>query len=85
MGNHRVHISATEGRTLCGLLAERPSNPHQPWEDWITLYRADRSTTCNTCRHVALRYANYSRPIRSADADHQRGLEDFNPDGHGKS
>lgn len=69
MGHTRVHVSATEARTLCGLRADLPVNRHLPWNLWMDGYRRDPATHCTQCRRIALRSADRTKAIREADRD----------------
>lgn len=71
MANSRVHISATEAHTLCGLPASGPRVKHSPWADWIDTYRGLPKATCTACRRAALQYADMSIAIRFADQEYR--------------
>lgn len=71
MGTTRVHVSATEARTLCGLRPSRTHAPELPWTDWIDLYRTDRAACCTKCRRALMQYSDRTRAIIAADAAHR--------------
>jgi len=67
MSPRYVHITATEARTLCGLLADGGNSHHFPWREWIEQYQAQPSSACPKCKRIAHQYADRHRAIRDAD------------------
>jgi hypothetical protein len=83
MPSPRVHIIATEARTLCGLHAAGSRSWTVGWPDWLRQYQADPSVCCPKCRRICLRYTDRVRPIRLADQARAEHLDhlDLNSDG----
>lgn len=70
-----THITATEARTLCGLLASEPSTRHVPWQEWIEAYAQGPNACCPRCRAIARRSADRWKAIADVDASHALGLD----------
>jgi hypothetical protein len=83
MSSPRVHIIATEARTLCGLRADNGRSWQTAWPDWLRQYQADPTPCCPQCRRICLRYTERNRPIRLADLARQERMDhlDLGPNG----
>lgn len=71
MGRQLAHISATEGRTLCGLPCDGARLRHSPWPEWLIAYQADPSPACPSCKRIARQSADRFKAIRAADDIHR--------------
>jgi hypothetical protein len=83
MPTPRVHIIATESRTLCGISVVGNRTWVSSWADWMRDYIATPERCCPKCRRVCLRYSDRVRQIRTADQvrrDHLDNL-DLGPNG----
>lgn len=67
MKSTRVHISATEGHTLCGLRVDTLRGSQQPYDDWLITYRLHPDQACSACRRAASRSADRFKAFRAAD------------------
>jgi hypothetical protein len=80
MPSPRVHIIATEARTLCGLLVDNRRSWLASWPDWLRQYQSDPLPCCPRCRRVCLRYTERVRAIRVADLARAEHLDNLDQD-----
>jgi len=71
MASRSAHVIATEGRTLCGLLASHSPHDLLPLTEWLSAYRLNPALACSKCRKALLQYQDTARSIRHSDALHR--------------